>query len=71
MARPTTKPRPTPLARRLQKLRGKRSIAEVTALCGVSVASWHKYETGERSPSLGALAKIAGALKTTVPKLLT
>lgn len=55
--------------RRIRELRGM-TQAEMGQRAGVAAASVSHFETGQRSPSLATLVKLADALSVTVDTLL-
>ncbi len=58
------------LARRIKKIRGKRTLMEFGALIGVSHTSVKAYETGERVPDIDTLLQIAKAGPMDLGRLL-
>src|SRR5437899_4219009 len=60
------------LAERLQKLRETRRLtqAELGRKAGMAAASISHFETGQRTPSLDSLVKLADALQVSVDTLL-
>ena len=60
------------LAERLQKLRETRRLtqAELGRKAGMAAASVSHFETGQRTPSLDSLVKLADALDVSVDTLL-
>ena len=60
------------LAARIRRIRIDQGLTMVTAgrACGISKQAWHQWETGERSPRISSLLKIAGVLGVPAATLL-
>jgi len=53
---------------KLVRLRRKHklSLEQMGRLCGVDPSTWHCWEKGKRTPSIGSLQKVAQALRVDV-----
>ena len=60
---------PAAIGKRLEKLRGERSQAEVAEACGISLSAVSMYERGERIPRDEIKIKLARFYGVTVEDL--